>query len=78
MADKVMFPNAIDYVREVNENVVNNLLGGRTAFVLLPTLYERAYALVYETGEVPMIKNIVAPDERTKTQRGVQITTLKT
>lgn len=78
MADKVVFPNAIDYVREVNENIVNNMLGGRDAFVLLPSLYERAYALVYETGEVPTIKNIVAPDEATKAQPGVKITTLLT
>lgn len=66
MADKVLYPNGIDYVREVNENIVDNMLAGRRAFVALPSLYERAYALVYETGEVPVLKNFVAPNEATK------------
>lgn len=78
MADKVVFANAIDYVREVNDNIVTNQLAGRNSYVLLPSLYERAYALVYETGEVPVVRNVVAPDERTKARPRFKITTLLT
>lgn len=76
MSKKVLFPNAIDYVQEINDNVVENLLAGRNAFVLLPSLYELAYAVVYETGEIPTRKRVRAPDETATTQTGVEITTL--
>lgn len=76
MADQVVFPNAIDYVRLVNDNIVDNMLGKRTAFVLLPSLYRRAFILTRETGELPYTLNFIAPDESTTTARraGVNIT----
>lgn len=73
MADKIIFPNAIDFVRVVNDNTTNNFLGGRSAFVMLPTLYQRAHAIVHETGEYPLTENIVAPDESTSKNRGIKV-----
>lgn len=78
MADKVLFPSAIDFIREINDNIVSNMLADRKAYLILPSIYERAYAIVYETGEVPLIKNVVAPDESLTPQPGVEITTLET
>jgi hypothetical protein len=63
MADKLLFPNAIDYIRTINNNLVDNALGRRSGFLLLPSLYQRAYAVVHETGELPLTENLVAPDE---------------
>ena len=69
MADKILFPNAIDTIRLINSNIVDNALGRRSAYLLLPSLYERAYALVHETGEYPLNEDIIAPDESTTVAR---------
>ena len=63
MADKVIFPNAIDHIRMINSNLVNNALAERSSFVIVPSLYQYAYMMTYETGELPIIDNFVAPDE---------------
>lgn len=63
MADRRLFPNAIDYVRVINDNIVDNALGRRDAFLLLPSLYQRAYILAHETGEMRVADDYVAPDE---------------
>jgi hypothetical protein len=77
MTTKILFPSAIDYIRTINHNLVDNALGGRTSFVLLPNLYERAYALTYETSELLLLEDYEAPDESiTKSrQAGVNIIT---
>ena len=59
----ILFPNAIDYIGVINTNVVNNALARRSSYLLLPSLYRRAYMLVHETGEVPCNTDIIAPDE---------------
>lgn len=73
MASRTLFANAIDYVRVINDNIVDNALGRRSSFLLMPSIYQRAYMLVYETGEVPMTSNFVAPDESTTTARQAAI-----
>jgi len=75
MADKVLFPSAIHAIRFINDNIVNNLLGGRSAYIQLAPIYLHAYALVYETGESPVYENIQAPNETLTTQTGVRIFT---
>lgn len=74
MADKILMPNAIDYVRLVNDNAVDNALGGRSAFVMLPSLYERAYTLAYETGELPLYNRLEAPEETVTAERRNEVT----
>jgi len=69
MADRVLFPNAIDFVRIINDNIVDNALGRRSSFLLLPSLYQRAFILTRETGELPFTGDFIAPDESTTTSR---------
>ena len=80
MANRILFANAIDFVRVINDNIVDNALGRRSAFLLLPSLYQRAHILVHETGELPFTLNFIAPDESTTTSRRgkVNITTGET
>jgi hypothetical protein len=73
MADQVLFANAIDYVRIINDNIIDNRLARRSSYLLLPSLYQRAYAIVHETGEVPFTGDIIAPDESTTTARQAQV-----
>lgn len=63
MADRIIFPNAIDHIRLVNSNLVDNALAGRSGFVIMPSLYQYAYMLTHETGELPITDGFVAPDE---------------
>ena len=67
MADRVLFPNAIDFIRVINDNIVDNALGRRRSFLLLPSLYQRAYIITHETGELPLTLDFIAPDESTTT-----------
>lgn len=70
MTTKILFPSAVDYIRAINHNLVDNALGARASFVLLPNLYERAYALTYETSELLVLEDFEAPDEGvTKTRQ---------
>jgi hypothetical protein len=73
MSTRILFPSAIDYIREINDNLVDNALGGRAAFVQLPNLYNRAYMIVHETGTARIRSDLQAPDENVRRQRGVNI-----
>lgn len=65
MADKqVLFPSAVDYVRVLNDNAVDNLLAAQPSYARLPSLYRRAYLLVHETGTIAADVNFVAPEAR--------------
>ena len=70
-----IFPSSIDYIRLINNNIVDNALARRASYVLLPSLYQRAYAIVYETGEIRVQENILAPDESINKQSTVKIVT---
>lgn len=70
---KVLYPSAIEYIQLINGNIIDNALGGRSSFLLLPSLYQRAYILVHQTGEVPVRTNFLAPDEATTTARDKQV-----
>lgn len=63
MAHQVLFPSAVDFVRVINTNAVDNLLAGKASYAKLPSLYQRAYMLVHETGEVAAITRFAAPEE---------------
>ena len=63
---KPVFANAIDYIMEMNDNIITNARNGRSAFIALPSLYQRAYLLVNETGEVPVTTGVEAPTEGTQ------------
>lgn len=73
MAEKVLFPSAIDYIREINNNIIDNALGGRSAFVKLPSLYNKAYIVAHETGAVRLRNDLKAPNERLSSREGVNI-----
>jgi len=77
MADSILYPSAIDMVRVINDNLIDNALGKRNSFVLMPSLYQRAYMLCHETGALPVITDILAPDEKATSARAqtVNITT---
>lgn len=75
MRQRIIFPAVVDYVRMINENIIDNLRAGRTSFVMLPSLYERAFAIVYETTEIAVLENFVAPDESVTQTEGVNIIT---
>lgn len=70
MTDKILFPSAIDMVRTINDNLIDNALGKRSGFVLVPSLYQRAYMLCHETGELPLTVDVLAPDEEATSARG--------
>jgi hypothetical protein len=63
MSQRVLFPNAIDYFRVVHHNLVSNAKRSRHGYVLLPSLYTRAYILTHETGELRLTESVPAPDE---------------
>jgi len=60
----LLFPSAVDYIRALNTNAVDNLLANKASYASLPSLYQRAYILVHETGTV-------RGDERFKAPRDV-------
>ena len=63
MNNRIMYANAVDFIRTVNANLVDNALGQRTSYAMMPSLYQRAFILCHETGELPVTEDIVAPDE---------------
>ena len=75
MSTKFLFPSAVDAVRLINNNIVDNLLVRRSSYVQLPSLYQFAYAIVYETGELPVQDDLIAPDESINKNNTVNIVT---
>jgi len=63
MSDRILYPNAIDYFRIVHHNMVSNAFARKSSYVLLPSIYNRAYIVVHQTGELPVTEDFVAPDE---------------
>lgn len=63
MSTKILFPSAVDYVRTLNSNGVVNLLAAQPGYAKLPSLYQRAYMLVHQTGEVRIDDRFAAPTE---------------
>ena len=77
MADRILYPNTIDHLRYINHNLVDNAFRGRTSFVLMPSLYQYAYMLTYETGELPIREQFAAPDETaTSAPNTIQVLTI--
>jgi len=75
MTNSLIFASAIDYVRIINDNIVDNALGKRDSFILLPSLYQRAFAICYETTELPLTTNVLAPNEALRRTRASTVNT---
>lgn len=56
-----LLPSAVDYVRVINANAIDNLLAAQPSYAQLPSLYQRAYAVVHETGAVKLQTGFAAP-----------------
>jgi len=67
MEIKILYPSAIDMVRLLNTSIVDAARKNTISFILMPTLYQRAYMLTYETGELPVVSGMEAPDVRATT-----------
>lgn len=65
MASAYLLPSAVDYVRKINDNVIDNLLVGQAGYARLPSLYQRAYTLVHQTGAVRLQDGFAAPSVST-------------
>lgn len=52
----VVIPTAANTLLLVSENISANLLKGQPADVQLPSLYKRAYLVVYETDEIAVAR----------------------
>lgn len=51
---KLVTSGAINMVVEVNETIVDNARRGTDAELTIPSLFERAYMVFYETGLMPI------------------------
>ena len=57
----LLLPSAVDTVRLINSNAIDNLLVGQPSYANIPSLYQRAYMLVHLTGVVPVQSGFAAP-----------------
>jgi len=69
MAIRYLLPSAVDYLRVINDNTVDNLLAAQPSYAALPSLYQRAYAVVHQTGAVKLVDGFGAPEARVRTPR---------
>ena len=51
---KLIIPNAINVVVEVNELLVSHRKKGKTPEIKLPNLIDRAFLIVHESGVIPL------------------------
>jgi hypothetical protein len=51
---QLTMPTPRTFLRLANDNIMNNLRRRRDANLALPSLYKLAYAVVYNTGEIPV------------------------
>ena len=63
MSTKILFPDAVDMVRLLNDNTVDNLLAKQPSYANVPSLYQRAYLLVHGTGVLPLDDDFKAPQK---------------
>ena len=69
MTTRYLLPSAADYLRMINDNAVDNLLAAQPAYVRLPSLYQRAYAVVHQTGAVRVQEGFAAPEPEEQTPK---------
>lgn len=69
MSAAILFPSAIDTVRVINDNAVDNLLAAQPSYARMPSLYQRAYWLVHETGPLRVDVGLEAPAVSADTPR---------
>jgi len=58
---KYLLPSAVDYLRVIHANAVDNLLAAQPSYAEIPSLYQRAYQVVHQTGAVRMQTGFRAP-----------------
>lgn len=63
MSSSYLLPSAVDAIRLINANAVDNLLAAQPSYAALPSLYQRAYMLVHQTGAVRVDAGFAAPTE---------------
>ncbi len=63
MSSKILFPDAVDMVRLLNDNTIDNLLAKQPGYASVPSLYQRAYLLVHRTGVLPYDDDFRAPQK---------------
>jgi len=51
---KLIIPNAINLVVEVNEQLVTHKKKGKTPDIRLPNLIDRAFLVFHESGVIPL------------------------
>jgi hypothetical protein len=54
----IVVPTAINVVLMASENIVDNVKGRNAASLTLPSLYKRAYLIVYEPDEIALAKGL--------------------
>jgi hypothetical protein len=54
MPTEILYPSAVDYMRTIVDNTVDNLLAAKPGYVAVPSAYRRAYIVVHETGVVEL------------------------
>ncbi len=52
----IIIPTAVNTVLMVNDNIVTNLRKALASDIVLPSMYKRAYLIVYETDEVAIVR----------------------
>ncbi len=51
---KLVIPNAVNMVVEINELLVSHKKKGKTPEIKLPNLLDRAFLIVHESGVIPL------------------------
>lgn len=65
MPTRYLLPSPVDIIRAINANAVDNLLAAQPSYSALPSLYQRAYMLVHQTGAVRLDEGFAAPLAKT-------------
>lgn len=65
MPASYLLPSPVDFVRTIHANAVDNLLAAQPSYAALPSLYQRAYMLVHQTGAVKVDQGFAAPSVQT-------------
>jgi len=56
---ELIVPTPETLLRVANTNIIDNLRRRQDANINLPSLYQRAYAVAYNTGEFPVEHTVV-------------------
>lgn len=69
MSRAILLPSAVDALRAVNDNAIDNFLAAKPGYLDFMPAYDRAYMLVHRTGVVVVDTDIaIGTDEVTPEQ----------